>query len=755
MSRQNGLLVRTTGLGFMLLLLCLWPLAQVARAQTPIAQTAPLTDTAPLTETVPLTAPLPPAAVEQFTQSLPLIQAAPTTGVVLYNANLRGGPGTNFAIVGKAPVGTTVNIVDSNPDRTWYRLDSGAWIATFLVQLGGSPAAPQVVSVVEGQPAGIVTTVVTTVVTTTVASVTSAVITSTMLSSPDAAIAMTAPSVPADAVTAPLPGAAAPPAAAAVTAPLSATVVVSTLLPSGAQTATLVAVLSGDQIEVEISGVRERVRYLGVDAPDAGETGFATATAANNSLLQGKPLLLLAEQTDRDSVNQLLRHVYVEDKSVANSFNGGYAGIDVAAQLVAAGWALPQPISPDISKAPDLARWAADAARGGRGFWMAANAPGDAASFALTRAGVVLFSGPGADTAADSFATPDTPLLVLGRSQDGGWVQVRTPRRDAGWVYVPEISLGGPVSALPVTGGGSGSGPTPAPLFGQVTPLPGQVIQPTPTLFPGQVIQPTPTLFPGQVIQPTPTLFPGQVIQPTPTLFPGQVIQPTPFPGQVPGVGVFGPTVVITSNLRSGPGTFYPLVGSALPGAQIVVSGRSDDTLWLQTGNNSWIAAGLVTGVTPGSLPAVAVAAAPAATATPQPTPLLIVPPGATAPTPTITPIPSPTPTPLGNPTPTATPIPPTPLVRLIALDRGNEWVILYNDGTGTQDLAGWVLVSEAGDQRCPLSGKLAPRESMRVWAQVGPDGLSCGFAEPIWENAGPDAAILLDAYGDEVSRIQ
>ena len=314
---------------------------------------------------------------------------------------------------------------------------------------------------------------------------------------------------------------------------------------------------------------------------------------------------------------------------------------------------------------------------------------------------------------------------MVGRSQDGGWVQVRSPRRDTGWVYTPQLSLSGPVSALPVTGGGSVSSPTPAPLFGQATPLPGAMIQPTPTLFPGQGIQPTPTLFPGQVAPP------------------------------VPGAGVFGPTVVITSNLRSGPGVFYPLVGTALPGAQITLSGRSDDSLWLQTANNSWIAAGLGTGGTPGSVAAVVAPAAPAATVTPLPTPLLIVPPGVTAPTPTITPTPSPTPTPLGNPTPTPTPIPPTPLVRLIALDRGSEWVILYNDGTGTQDLAGWVLVSETGDQRCPLRGALAPRESLRVWAQVGPDGLSCGFAEPIWENAGPDAAILLDAYGDEVSRIQ
>ena len=213
--------------------------------------------------------------------------------------------------------------------------------------------------------------------------------------------------------------------------------------------------------------------------------------------------------------------------------------------------------------------------------------------------------------------------------------------------------------------------------------------------------------------------------------------------------------MIITANLRSGPGTIYPVVGTALASAPITITARNADTTWLQTDNNTWIATGLVTGVTASTLPQFNAPPTPAATTPPEPTAVLVVPPGVTAPTPTITPTPVPSATPLGNPTPTFTPMPPTPLVRLIALDRGNEWAILYNDGTGTQDLTGWVLVSETGDQRCELKGKLAPRESLRVWAQVGPDGFSCGFPQPIWENSGPDAAILLNGYGDEVSRIQ
>ena len=197
---------------------------------------------------------------------------------------------------------------------------------------------------------------------------------------------------------------------------------------------------------------------------------------------------------------------------------------------------------------------------------------------------------------------------------------------------------------------------------------------------------------------------------------PGQPIPGQPIPGQ-PVPSYFGPILIITANLRSGPGTIYPVVGTALASAPITITARNADTTWLQTDNNTWIATGLVTGVTANTLPQFNAPPTPVATTPPEPTAVLVVPPGVTAPTPTITPTAPPTATPLGNPTLTFTPMPPTPLVRLIALDRGNEWAILYNDGMGTQDLTGWVLVSETGDQRCELKGKLAPCESPRLGA--------------------------------------
>ena len=57
-------------------------------------------------------------------------------------ANLRAGPGTNYAIVGKAAQGQPLAIVARNPAGDWYQLASGAWIFGELVT--GAPVVPMV-----------------------------------------------------------------------------------------------------------------------------------------------------------------------------------------------------------------------------------------------------------------------------------------------------------------------------------------------------------------------------------------------------------------------------------------------------------------------------------------------------------------------------------------------------------------------------------------------------------------------------------
>ena len=63
------------------------------------------------------------------------------SGTITKNANLRAGPATTYAVVGTVKQGQTVTIIGKNDAGTWYHLDSGQWIATFLVKV--ATTAPQ------------------------------------------------------------------------------------------------------------------------------------------------------------------------------------------------------------------------------------------------------------------------------------------------------------------------------------------------------------------------------------------------------------------------------------------------------------------------------------------------------------------------------------------------------------------------------------------------------------------------------------
>jgi len=64
-----------------------------------------------------------------------VVFAQDAVGTVNKGANLRAGPGTTFAIVGKDTQGQAVTIADKNTAGDWYQLDTGEWIAAFLVTL--------------------------------------------------------------------------------------------------------------------------------------------------------------------------------------------------------------------------------------------------------------------------------------------------------------------------------------------------------------------------------------------------------------------------------------------------------------------------------------------------------------------------------------------------------------------------------------------------------------------------------------------
>ena len=92
----------------------------------------------------------------------------------------------------------------------------------------------------------------------------------------------------------------------------------------------------------------------------------------------------------------------------------------------------------------------------------------------------------------------------------------------------------------------------------------------------------------------------------------------------------------------------------------------------------------------------------------------------------------------------------------IVTVNKPAEYVDIQNAGRAAQDLAGWVLVSEKGDQRCSLGGVIEPGELLRIWtlaADTAREGYNCGFQKGIWNNFEPDPAVLYDAQGQEVAR--
>jgi endonuclease YncB( thermonuclease family) len=100
------------------------------------------------------------------------------------------------------------------------------------------------------------------------------------------------------------------------------------------QTARVISVSDGDTLVVEIAGVRERVRLIGIDTPEIGSRGGAPeffaqeAKAFTMSLAADVEVRLVddPENTDRDVYDRLLRYVYLPDGRLLNALilEGGY-----------------------------------------------------------------------------------------------------------------------------------------------------------------------------------------------------------------------------------------------------------------------------------------------------------------------------------------------------------------------------------------------------------------------------------------------
>ena len=135
------------------------PITQTTVVLTPPAApttTVALTETAPVTATPAVTTETTITATpsvtpdetvtetETLTQTGSVTPTTPTpsdipsvTATSTVTANLRSGPDTTAAIVGRAGIGEEIELVATNDDGTWFLLDSGAWIFGELVD--GAP----------------------------------------------------------------------------------------------------------------------------------------------------------------------------------------------------------------------------------------------------------------------------------------------------------------------------------------------------------------------------------------------------------------------------------------------------------------------------------------------------------------------------------------------------------------------------------------------------------------------------------------
>jgi micrococcal nuclease len=127
-------------------------------------------------------------------------------------------------------------------------------------------------------------------------------------------------------------------------------------------TGTVVQVRDGDTIQVRIGDQIEKVRYIGMSAPEfqhpkkGEQPGGREAMEANRKLVDGKAVRLELDVQERDRYGRLLAYVYV-------------GGVMVNAELVGAGFARVNSTPPNLRHHAALSRRQREARSLRLGLW--------------------------------------------------------------------------------------------------------------------------------------------------------------------------------------------------------------------------------------------------------------------------------------------------------------------------------------------------------------------------------------------------
>jgi hypothetical protein len=130
---------------------------------TPVPPTptpVPPTDTpVPPTPTPvpPTPTPVPPTATPVPPTPTPEPEPAEPQAVASRNMNVRGGPGTNYPVIGSATTGDSFDITGKAPDGSWYQVccfgdDEPGWLSASLVTVDGDAAAIAVAAEIPEPP---------------------------------------------------------------------------------------------------------------------------------------------------------------------------------------------------------------------------------------------------------------------------------------------------------------------------------------------------------------------------------------------------------------------------------------------------------------------------------------------------------------------------------------------------------------------------------------------------------------------------